>query len=49
MQSPVLTLVTWDDGFWQFLLGLEMAKDKGMWVHKPLLLLGQWLCSLELC
>lgn len=49
MHSTVLTLVAWDAGFWQFLLGLEMAKDKGKWVHKTFLLLGQWQCSLELC
>lgn len=49
-QSPALTLLSWDAGFWEFLLALEMPKDKRKWVHESLLFLGgQWLCSLERC
>lgn len=45
----VLTLFNRDPGFWEFLIGWEMAKDEGKWVYESLLFLGQWLCSLELC
>lgn len=46
-QGPALTLVYWESGFWEFLLGLEMPKDKRKWVHESgsLLFVGDNGCA----